>query len=51
MQLLYDFVESLGHERLGVEGQIVIFQSMPRKEYTEMDKTLGEAGLFPKALL
>eukprot|EP00347_Sterkiella_histriomuscorum_P016338 403353573 len=53
IQVLYDFVESLG-EQLQFEshhGQFTIFQSMPRKEYTNLEKTLGEEGLFPRAML
>lgn len=55
--MLYDFVESLG-EQLQFENMhtphgdnFTIFQSMPRKEYTDREKTLGEEGLFPRAML
>jgi len=29
----------------------VIMQSMPRRDYTERQKTLGEVGLHPRAML
>lgn len=57
IQVLYDFVESLG-EQLQFENMhtphgdnFTIFQSMPRKEYIDREKTLGEEGLFPRAML
>ena len=54
VQVLYDYIESIGPEKMQIESHhhgFVIFQSMPRKEYTDMGKTLSEAGLYPKALL
>ena len=54
VQVLYYYLESLGPEKMQIESHgngFVIFQSMPRKEYTDMSKTLSEAGLYPKALL
>lgn len=54
VQVLYDFVDSLGPERLGFENssqEYIILQSMPRKEFTDKDKKLEEVGLFPRAML
>ena len=53
VQRMYDFVDSLGPEKLNFESthQYVIFQSMPRKEFTDKDKTLAEVGLHPRAML
>lgn len=53
VQLLYDYIDSLG-EQVQFEtpgANYVIFQSMPRKEYTNKEKTLAEEGLFPRAML
>lgn len=53
VQILYDFIESMG-DKVQFEhtaGNFVIMQSMPRKVYTEKEKTIGEAGLFPRAML
>lgn len=51
---LYHFVDSLGLEKLQLEvhsSGYVILQSMPRKEFTEKEKTLAECGLHPRAML
>lgn len=53
IQVLYDFLESLG-EQLQLEDNskdFEIIQSMPRKVYTDREQSLGEAGLFPRAML
>lgn len=50
IQLLYDFVTSLGNET-GFESSHSSFsirQPMPPKEFEEMDKTLAEEGLHPR---
>lgn len=54
IQAMYDFVDSLGPKKLGLENatkQYIILQSMPRKEFTDKDKTIEESGLFPRAML
>ncbi|CDW77100.1 fas-associated factor 1 [Stylonychia lemnae] len=53
IQLIYDYIESLG-EQLQFETphcDFIIFQSMPKKEYNDMERTLAEEGLFPRAML
>ena len=54
VQVIYDFVDSLGPQRLSFESssqQYIILQSMPRKEFTDKEKKLEEVGLFPRAML
>ena len=54
VQVIYDFVDSLGPQRLSFESssqQYLILQSMPRKEFTDKEKKLEEVGLFPRAML
>ena len=53
MQRLYDYVESMGDQLQleSIEKGFSIIQSMPRKEYTDKEKTLAEAGLYPRAIL
>ena len=54
VQILYDFIDSLGPEKLQLEDHgkgYVIMQSMPRKEYNQKEKTLAEVGLHPRAML
>ena len=54
IQMLYDFIDSLG-DKIQFEnpskGSYMILQSLPRKEFTNKGKTLGEEGLFPRAML
>lgn len=53
--VLYAFVDSLGEKVQWESGhthpEYTILQSMPRKEYKDKSKTLGEVGLFPRAVL
>jgi len=51
--LLYDFIDSLGEKVQfeHTEGEYVIMQSMPKKLFVDKEKTLGEEGLFPRAML
>lgn len=54
VQVIYDFVDSLGPQRLSFESssqQYIILQSMPRKEFIDKEKKLEEVGLFPRAML
>jgi UBX domain len=51
---LYDFVDSLGPEKLQLENAnngYLIMQSMPKREYSDKTVTLAEAGLHPRAML
>ena len=55
VQVMYDYIDSLIGDKVHFEtpGNIEyhIIQSMPRKIYDQKDKTLVEAGLFPRAIL
>lgn len=53
IQHLYDFVDSLG-DKMQFENHnstYEIIQSMPRKVFTNRERTLVEEGLFPRAML
>lgn len=49
------FIDSLGDkvqfESGNAQPVYQILQSMPRKEFRDREKTLGEVGLFPRAAL
>lgn len=50
---MYNFIESLG-DKMQLEDEskdFEIVQTMPRKVYSDKDKTLLEEGLFPRAIL
>ena len=54
IESIYNFVDSLGPEKLQLENHekgYSILQSMPRKEFNNKEKTLGEVGLHPRAML
>ncbi|TNV84023.1 hypothetical protein FGO68_gene14995 [Halteria grandinella] len=55
VSVLYAFVDSLGDRVQWESGHThpayTIMQSMPRKEYKDKSRKLGEEGLFPRALL
>jgi len=52
--ILYDFIESI-IDQVQFEDpsqhEFIILQSMPRKEFTDKEKTLAEEGLVPRAML
>lgn len=51
---LYDFVDSLGPEKLQLENAnngYLIMQSMPKKVFTIKTVSLAEVGLHPRAML
>ena len=50
---MYNFIESLG-DKMQLEDEskdFEIVQTMPRKVYSDKDKTLLDEGLFPRAIL
>ena len=50
---MYNFIESLG-DKMQIEDEskdFEIVQTMPRKVYSDKDKTLLDEGLFPRAIL
>ena len=52
IQTMYDFIDSLGDQLELEHGHAYeIIQSMPRKVFSQIDKTLAEEGLFPRAML
>lgn len=52
VQLMYDFIDSMG-DKLELEhgNSYEIMQTMPRKVFSNREKTLAEEGLFPRAML
>ena len=53
IQILYDFVESLGREIYTEENlnKFVLIQTFPYKKYENKEKTLGEEGLYPNSVI
>lgn len=51
VQLLYDFVHSLGTEMFEESNEFDLIQPFPMKKYNDMDKTLEEEKLYPNAVL
>ena len=49
--MLYDYVDSLGQGILQESDKYDLVQSMPKKEYNNMEKSLEEEGLWPNAIL
>ena len=50
IDVLYMYIDSL-HIQFEHSSKFVILQSMPRKEYRDRGRTLGEEGLYPRAVL
>ena len=50
IDVLYMYIDSL-HIQFEHSSKFVILQSMPRKEYRDRVRTLGEEGLYPRAVL
>jgi hypothetical protein len=50
VDVLYMYIDSL-HIQFENANKFVILQSMPRKEYRDRGRTLGEEGLYPRAVL
>lgn len=51
IQVLYDFVSSLGTEIFEESGEFELLQPFPMKIYSDMEKTLQEENLYPNAVL
>lgn len=55
VQLLYDYLDSLDDDKLQFETpgclEYVIMQNIPKKEFKERERMLGEVGLYPRAML
>jgi len=53
IQILYDFVETLGREIYTEEylNNFVLIQTFPYKKYEDKEKTLEEEGLFPNSVI
>ncbi|KAJ3089522.1 hypothetical protein HK102_006193, partial [Quaeritorhiza haematococci] len=45
--LLYHFIETLDLSPLDDMAEIIVVNTFPRKEFTDMNVTIKEAGLFP----
>ena len=53
IQILYDFVESLGREIYTEENlnKFILIQTFPFKKYEDKEKTLEEEGLYPNSVI
>lgn len=51
IQILYDFIDSLGKEVFSESEQYELISTLPFKLYSQKDKTLQEEGLFPNAVI
>ena len=51
VDLLYNFVDTLGKEILSESDNYELAQTFPFKSYSNRERTLGEEGLFPNAIL
>ena len=52
VSVMYLFIDSISDQiQFENSNKYVIMQSMPRKEYRDKEKTFGEVGLFPRAML
>ena len=45
VQVLHDYISTLDIQRESPSAELVLFQSMPRKEFRNKEKTLKEEGL------
>ena len=45
VEILYDYISTLDLQRESASSQLVLFQSMPRKEFRSKEKSLKEEGL------
>ena len=51
VDILYNFVDSLGKEIFSESEAYELVQTFPFKSYTNKQRTLGEEGLFPNAII